>query len=198
MPFRIFLTANLLLLFSVHALASPSDSLESKPKIRTNIYYSFEKDFIYGKVNRFSLDTSVAYVHHVNSALDLQYNFLGTEGSASESQIFHINNSQYTFNSIRSYDLLMLGSDSIMYFHSNKRFTELRYHSGSFKEQRIEILHMQNINKNWNAGLKFDRQGVKDYMNYSNTFRSRFALFTWYSSPEKKYNLFAHAIWTTM
>src|SRR5207244_4129080 len=149
-------------------------------KYKTVLNYIYEKDFVYSIPEKFKLDTSVSQVHHVNPALDHHHNYLGTNGSASESQFFVLPEPIYTFTSIRSYDLQMLHSDSTKYYHTNKRFTELDYHQGNFKEQRIAILHSQNIKNNWNAGFDFDRQGVKDFMNYSDTFRSRFELYTWY------------------
>ena len=187
-----------LLLYSFKSLALPVDSLSDIKKYKTSIKYFYEKDFIYGKTNRYNLDTSISSIHTVHPALDLHNNFLGTPGSASNPQIFRIDFNTYTFTSIRSYDLQMMISDSLKSFNTNKRFTELRYSNGGFKEQQIAVVHSQNINKNWNAGINFDRQGVKDFMNYSNTFRSRFAIYTWYRTPDKKYNLFAHAIWNSI
>ena len=35
-------------------------------------------------------------------------------------------------------------------------------------------------------------------MSFSNTFRSRFSFFTWYATPNNKYNLYAHATWNTV
>lgn len=186
------------ILYAVDILAMPVDSLSNTKIYKTSIKYFYEKDFIYGKADRYYLDSSVASVQHVNPALDLHYNFLGTSGSASCPQVFRFNFNPYTFTSIRSYDLQMLSTDSIKSFRTNKRFTELRYHSGNFKEQEIAVVHSQNINRNWNAGINFDRQGVNDFMNFSKTFRSRFAIYTWFCTPDKKYNLFANAIWNSI
>ncbi len=188
----------LILLVPAFAIANPADTLPEKKIFKTSIRYFYEKDFIYGNVYRFSIDTSPTVVHHVNPAMDLHHNYLSTLGSASMPQVFGINNGLYTFTSIHSYDLQMLHSDSIRSYRTNKRFTEIDYHNSAFKEQKIAITHTQNITKNWNAGFYFNRQGVGDFMNYSDTYRSRFALFTWYSSPNKKYNLFANAIWNTV
>ena len=184
--------------YSSTILALPTDSLPKTTIYKTSIKYFYEKDFIYGKTEQHFLDSSVSTVHRVNPALDLQYNYLSTLGSASDAQQFSINLNLFTLTSIRSYDLQMFQSDSIKSFRTNKRFTELQYHTGNFKEQRISVFHTQNISQNWNAGINFDRQGVKDFMNYSNTFRSRFSIYTHYNAPGKKYNLFAHAIWNSI
>jgi hypothetical protein len=186
------------LFYFTNAFSQTVDSLAAQKKIKTKIYYLHAKDFIYGNPTQNQIDTSLSNIHHVNPALDLHYNFLGTEGSANESQIFSWHQNIYTFNSIRSYDLHMLSPDSMRFYRTNKRFSELQYHSGNFKEQRIAFIHTQNITKTWNAGFHFDRQGVKDFMNFSNTFRSRFALYTWYASPNSKYNLFAFVIWNNI
>lgn len=184
--------------YSSFLLAVQSDSLPNGKIYKTSIKYFYEKEFNTGKIDAKFPDSSIATVHHTNLLLDLHYNFLGTLGSASDPQVFRLNLNPYTFTSIRSYDLQMLQSDSIKSFHTNKRYTELRYHSGNFKEQRIAVVHTQNINLYWNAGINFDRQGVNDFMNFSNTFRSRFAIHTNYNSPDKKYNIFAHAIWNSI
>ncbi len=176
----------------------PVDSLSGQRKIKTSIYFLSSRDFIYGNPKKMSIDTTISTIHHVNPALDLHYNYLGTEGSACEPQVFVTGLTPYSFNSIRSYDLHMLSTDSLKFFRTNKRFSELQYHTGNFKEQRIAFIHSQNITKTWNAGFHFDRQGVKDYMKFSNTFRSRLALFTWYASPNSRYNIFASAIWNTI
>jgi hypothetical protein len=192
---RLFL---ILLILPALVIASPPDSLQNRITYPTVVKYFFEKDFLRGNTVFYSPDSSVGDIDKVHPALDNHHNFLGTAGSASNPQIFGANSSPYTFTGVRSFDLQLLESDDIRYFRTNKRFSEIHYHSGNFKEQRIAILHSQNITSNWSAGIYFDRQGVKEYMNFSNTFRSRFALYSWYHTQNKKYNLFVHAIWNTI
>ena len=192
--FQILLAFLLLLpLFSVAA-----DTLDQKPRLRTVTRYFFEKDF-YRQQLRFHLpDTSPVGIERVNESFHYHYNFLGTPLSAADPQLPYFPLSPLTHILTRSYDLHLLRSDEIPCYTTNKRYTRLKYHTGAFKEQYIQVLHTQNISRQWNAGFIFDRHGVKEYMNFSNTFRSRFGLFTCYQTPDQRYAVFAHALWNTI
>ena len=62
-----------------------------------------------------------------------------------------------TRTTIRSYDIYQLKTDSVRYYSVNKKFTEIKYHSGTFKEQVVDILHTQNVMKIWNIGFSFGK-----------------------------------------
>ena len=195
---RYFFFPGLLLLISICSSGSPVDSLSDKQTIRTSVRFFHESDFIYGNIRYAAPDSSLEKFDQVNSALRNHYNYLGTEGSAASPQIYGKGLDLYTYIGPRSFDLHLLNSENIFAWKTNKRFSQIDYHTGAFKEQMISIFHSQNISKSWNAGFNFDRQAVKDFMNYSNTFRSRFALFTSYTSKDNVYNIFAHVILNTI
>ncbi len=167
-------------------------------KVKTVINYTLEKDFIYGNVPVHPLDTTVSGVDKTNPPLDNQYNFLGTNGSAANDQIYSPEYSLYTVTGIKSYDLYFISPDDIFYHRTNKRFTEVNYHTGAFKESGISVLHTQNITKTWNAGIYFERMSVKDFMFNSDTYRSKFRFSTSYHSPDGRYTVFAGGIWNTI
>ncbi len=177
------------------ALFALEDSVSVQPKFKTTFTYFLEKKFLTINHQLLNLDTSTVGIDRVVSVLDLHYNYLGTASSASQRQIFDSNNSPFTKTVNSSYDLELFSSENIASYRINKRFTELKYHSSAFKEQAISIFHSQNIIKNWNAAFLFDRLGVKDFMNYSDTYRSRFIMQTSYNSPGKRYYLFSHIFW---
>lgn len=177
------------------ALIAVEDSLALQPKYKTTFTYFFEKNFLTINHQLLSLDTTTIGIDRVVNAMDLHYNYLGTASSASQKQIFDNNTSPYTKTLNSSYDIDLFSSENIPSYRINKRFTELKYHSSAFKEQSISIFHSQNILKNWNAAFLFDRLGVKDFMNYSDTYRSRFVMQTSYNSPGKRYFLFSHVFW---
>ncbi len=194
------MTKTLLALFllftaAVKAFALPLDSTVNKVTYKTSVKTFYEKNFMSGNTSLVSPDSSLLIVSAPHPAMNFHNNFPGTAGSASSPQLFGIQYLPFTFSSIRSFDLQLFHSDSMLSYKTNKRFTELSYNSSAFKEQRIAVLHTQNITKGWNAGMIFDRQGVKDFMNFSDTYRSRFALFSSYNTGNKKYYLFAHAFW---
>ncbi len=185
-----------MILFSQSVLAQ-IDSI-TPINIKSSISFISEENFNPSAPLFLSLDSSLTGTDRVNPSLDLHYNFLGTLGSASDPQIYSNRFSVLTFTGVRSFDPYLILTDSIKYYRTNKRFSEVDYHTGAFKEQSISIFHTQNITRDWNAGFLFDRQSVHDFMNFSNTFRSRFNFFTWYKTPSDKYTFFAHAIWNSI
>lgn len=188
-----FLIAVLLFQFSsLNSLASGDDSSDVKVTVPTKMTFLKESDFGMGLRTMNSPDTSLTDHEEINPAFHLHYNFLGNLGSAVSSQVFRQNNSVYTIPSISSYNLYMFDHNSIRYYRTNKRYTDLSYHNATFREQHIGIVHTQNVIKNWNIGFDFNRITVKDFLPNSDIYHSRFALFTWYESPNKRYNLFAH------
>lgn len=182
-------------LFLVNALslhASPVDSTAFPLTVPTSVRYTYESDFGQGLKTMIAPDTSLTDHEEINPAFHLHYNFLGTLGSAANSQLFRPDNSVYTRPSINTYDLYLFDHDRIKYYKTNKRYSDLSYHNATFREQHIGILHTQNILKNWNAGFDFNRITVKDFLPNSDVFHSRFLVFTSYQSPNKRYAFFAN------
>jgi len=69
---------------------------------------------------------------------------------------------------------------------------------GAFREQKIEVLHSQNILKNWNAGFNFKRFNVQDFLPRSDTYYNRFSFFSDYNSANGRYHVYANAFWNTV
>ncbi len=181
------------ILLQINVFASNSDS--ASVTVPTSIRFIHELDFRDGNPNFQRPDTSLYSVDRVNSAADNNFNYLGVPGSAAQSQWFINMSELYTRTMSRSYDLYTTSLESVKYFNVNKKFTELKYNNGTFKDQAISILHSQNIFKIWNIGFSFSRSSVKDYMANSDTYKGDFLLFTTLRSNNGKYNLFAHAYW---
>lgn len=175
----------------------PADS-SVKTTYPTNIRYYFEADFRNGNVVYQHPDSTLPVSDRVNQAADNSYQYLGVPGSAARSMSFRVPAQLTTYTGIRSNNLYLTENDSIRYYRVNKKFTQIDYHSGTFKELAIQILHSQNITQGWNAGLLFDRFGVKDYILNSDTYKSQFVLFTSYHSKSGLYSMFANAKWQTI
>ncbi|MFN8166059.1 MAG: putative porin [Bacteroidia bacterium] len=176
------------------ALSMPADST-AKITVPTKVNYSTEAEFRNGNLIWHQPDSGLTDLGKVNSASDHSYQYLGVPGSPCQPMIFPITNEITTYTGNRSNDLYYISNDSVKYFTTNKKFTQVDYHSGTFEELEIEILHTQNIIKGWNAGLLFNRFGVRDFILNSDTYRSRFMLFTAYHSKSGRYSLFANARW---
>ncbi len=97
-----------------------------------------------------------------------------------------------------SYDMYKLTEDSLRYYRARTPFTSLYYVNGSRTEQVLKITHSQNIKPNWNIGAVYNRIGARGIYRNQNADHLNASLFTWYESPNKRYNLFLNGIFNTM
>lgn len=99
-----------------------------------------------------------------------------------------------------SLDWYALGHDDIIYYQARTPFTNL-YYAGQYSgdiEQIFKVTHSQNIKKNWNVGASYNRIGANGVYTRQRGDVLNGTLFTWYTSPNKRYTLFANAIFNTM
>jgi len=185
-------------LFFPEIISASQDSLGLQLPISTVIRYTNEGYYLDNKPTWTVPDSTLTEVSSVDPSKARNYNSLGTLGSALDARVFTPVKDIFLFAGARSFEPYLLKPEDLKYFRSNKRFTEITYHNSSFKEQEIEVVHSQNIKKYWSAGLDFNRLGVRDYTRNSDTYHNRFALYTWYDSPSKRYELFASVIWNTI
>ena len=99
-----------------------------------------------------------------------------------------------------SLDWYALGHDDIIYYQARTPFTNL-YYAGQYSgdaEQIFKVTHSQNVKKNWNIGASYNRIGANGLYLRQRGDVLNGTLFTWYTSPNKRYTLFANAIFNTM
>ena len=95
-------------------------------------------------------------------------------------------------------DHYLLTQDDIKYYRAKSPYTELYYVNGSFQEQTFRATHSQNIKPNWNFGANYNRIGAEGFYANQDADHLNAALFTWYESPGKRYNLLANALFNTI
>lgn len=99
-----------------------------------------------------------------------------------------------------SLDWYALGHDDIIYYQARTPFTNL-YYAGQYSgdvEQMFKVTHSQNIKKNWNIGASYNRIGANGAYTRQRGDVLNGTIFTWYTSPNKRYTLFANAIFNTL
>lgn len=178
--------------------AASEDSLTINtvlPTVLRYIHSSIDPEGLEKFINQ---DTSLTDLSVVNRAAKKPTNSLGTLGSALKSQVFKVEKEIFPFIRFSAYQNYLWQEDSLRYYRTNKRFTQLEYHQSTFKEQEIDVIHSQNILKTWSAGINFHRLGVRDFIRNSDTYQNQLALYTWYESPNRRYNLFLSGIWNTI
>lgn len=97
-----------------------------------------------------------------------------------------------------SLDYYALTPDDIIYYQARTPFTNLYFVSAGQKEQLFRAIHTQNIKKNWNVGVNFNRGDSKGFYARQRGDNLNVAVFSWYQSPSKRYNMWASAIFNTM
>jgi hypothetical protein len=198
MKFRDFSTLILVLFAGFRAIASPEDTVKKEVKIPTLIKYIDDRAFTSQQVLFHLLDTTLNTIETVNPAVEYHYNFLSNIGSAASPQLFLPRENLFSDIGFHTYDLYIFNETKIRYFKTNKAYSEIIYHLGGGKEAQITVALSQNITKNWNAGLDFNRLGSEGFLKNGSTFHNNINLYTWLHSDNNRYNLFAYAYWNSI
>jgi hypothetical protein len=95
-------------------------------------------------------------------------------------------------------DIYLLTQDSIHYFRARSPYTELYYVNGGQIEQIFKVTHSQNIKPNWNFGANYFRNGSPGFYKNQKADHTNIAVFTWYESKNKRYNLLGNVLFNTL
>ncbi|MES2873982.1 MAG: putative porin [Bacteroidota bacterium] len=114
---------------------------------------------------------------------------LGANGIAYREMLFQPSKTIGFDAGFHSLDLYRLTQDSLRFYRTRTPFTELYYVNGKTVEQTFKVIHSQNVKPNFNVGANFNRLGGDGlYINQKNDHLNA-ALFAWYESPNKRYNI---------
>jgi hypothetical protein len=95
-------------------------------------------------------------------------------------------------------DYYAMTHDDVKYYQARTPFTSLYYATAGDAEQVFKVIHSQNISKNWNFGANFNRLGANGIYSRQRGDDLNGALFTWYQTPNKRYNLWASGVFNTL
>ena len=94
---------------------------------------------------------------------------------------------------LHALDPFILKPEDLLYYRAQAPITILSLVTGGKTEQIFKATHTQNIKPNWNIGFNLNFTGSKGYYSYStlgqNVSQLNAAVFTWYESNNKRYNL---------
>ncbi|MGY0040250.1 putative porin [Pedobacter sp. NJ-S-72] len=99
-----------------------------------------------------------------------------------------------------SLDWYAIGNDDIKYYKARTPFSNL-YYAGQYSgdiEQIFRVTHSQNIKKNFNVGASYNRIGANGFYQRQRGDVLNGTFFSWYTSPNKRYSLYANAIFNTL
>lgn len=97
-----------------------------------------------------------------------------------------------------SLDYYALSPEDIIYYQARAPYSSLYLVSAGQKEQYFKATHSQNIKKNWNMGLNFNRMDSRGFYSRQRGDNLNIAVFSWYQSPSKRYNMWASAIFNSL
>jgi len=124
----------------------------------------------------------------------------GNLGLAARSLLFEPSKTIGFDAGFHSLDWYALGHDDILYYQARTPFSNL-YYAGQYSgdvEQIFKVTHSQNIKKNWNMGASYNRIGANGSYTRQRGDVLNGTFFTWYTSLNKRYTLFANAIFNTL
>ena len=123
---------------------------------------------------------------------------LGGNGLAYREMLFKPSKSIGFVPGFHSLDLYRLEQDSMRFYRARTPYTELYYVNGRTQEQTFKVIHSQNVKPNLNIGANFNRiSGDGFYVNQKAEHLNA-ALFAWYESPNKRYNVIGDIIFNTL
>lgn len=146
------------------------------------------------------LDTSTVNIQNYSPLLQPKHPTisLGNMGLAARPLLYEPSKRIGFDEGFHSLDYYALTPEDIIYYQARAPFTSLYFVSAGQKEQLFRAIHSQNIKKNWNVGVDFNRADSKGFYARQRGDNLNVAVFSWYQSPSKRYNMWASAIFNTM
>lgn len=99
------------------------------------------------------------------------------------------------FNVFRPYRML---ADSMLFYHTNRPYTNFIFNLGSKGEQLASILHTQNIHPRWNVAVQYRRITSPGFYKIQRTNHDAAAVTTNYYSKKQHYQLQATLVYNKM
>jgi len=146
------------------------------------------------------LDTSTVNIQNYSPLLQPKHPTLnnGNMGLAAKPLLYEPSKRIGFDVGFHSLDYYALTPDDIIYYQARAPFTSLYLISAGQKEQLFKAIHSQNVKKNWNMGVNFNRGDSKGFYSRQRGDNLNVALFSWYQSPSKRYNMWASVIFNSM
>lgn len=114
---------------------------------------------------------------------------LGNFGTATRSLLFRPEDRLGPTLGYHATDVYRIGIDSLKYYNTTTPYSEFAYKLGSKLEQKLSILHTQNIKPNWNFAAEYNRISSEGFFLLQRTAHDAGAFSTNYQSVNRRYKL---------
>lgn len=135
-----------------------------------------------------AIDTGLQVLH-------LNDNRYLLEGRQSQGNIGQVSNTIRPFTNPLEFSLLgseynrinRFTSDDLLFYQVKKPYTSISYQIGSNSEQRLDLIHTQNVTRNFNIALLYSRYGSEGFYLRQNTQNSNAGLSSNFLTSDGRY-----------
>lgn len=146
------------------------------------------------------LDTSTTNIQNYSPLLQPKhpYIYTGVLGLAAKHLLYEPTKNIGFNAGYHALDPYGLFPEDVLYYQAKAPYTSLYFVSAGKTEQVFKAIHSQNIKKNWNVGVNFNRADSRGQYSRQRGDNMNLALFSWYQTPGKRYNLWTSAIFNNL
>ncbi|QKJ31607.1 putative porin [Mucilaginibacter mali] len=123
---------------------------------------------------------------------------LGSLGLASRPLLFEPQKKVGFDVGLHYLDAYMMYPQDMTYYRARVPYSNLQLYTAGRKEQVFKAVVSENINPQLNIGAKFDIIGSTGYYNRQNVSELNAAIFSWYESKGKRYNLLTNIFFNNL
>ncbi|SDE30322.1 Putative porin [Mucilaginibacter pineti] len=164
-------------------------------------------DLLNDSTQTFAIDTGITNFENYSVLLDPRNPriHLGYTGVSQRSLLFEPYKNIGFDAGQHALDIYALAPEDIRYYNARVPLTTLSLFNGfgSTAEQIFKIQHTQNIKENWNVGFNLNFNGSRGFYSTQSILQQNVsdvnaAIYTWYESKGKRYNLLANIIYNNL
>jgi hypothetical protein len=133
---------------------------------------------------------SEVYNFYLRYPLPPTYVDFGNIGTASHDLIFNPFMKPGWDGGWHAYDPYVFTVENSRFYNTTKPYSELNYLLGTSAEQMIDLVHTQNITRNWNAFFEYRLINSPGTFGNQNTNHNNYRFTSWYQSQNKRYQAF--------
>jgi hypothetical protein len=93
------------------------------------------------------------------------------------------------------HDAFLLKQENIQYYNTRVPFTNLYYIQGANEMSMLKACHSRNVTRNWNVTLNFSNLSSPGFQLKQKTKHTSTQLYTWFRTPDHRYQLLASSTW---
>jgi hypothetical protein len=160
------------------------DSLEHRKDDTISITFRFLDSSRLQKID------SEIYNFYLRYPLPPTYVDFGNIGTGSHDLVFNPFMRPGWDGGWHAYDPYVFNVEESRFYNTTKPYSEVDYLLGSKAEQMINLVHTQNITRNWNAFFQYRLINSPGTYGNQNTNHNNYRFTSWYQSNNKRYQAF--------